>query len=71
VCETTIIFKSHHSQEIGGKQERIPIVIDGVKYEDNVEKVVVRRCKKENSFVTLPIMSFLPLRQDDLVNFKI
>ena len=48
----------------------IPIFIDGIKYEENAKKIVVKRYKKDNVHVAVPIVTFLPLRLDDLTNFK-
>jgi len=48
----------------------IPIVIDGVKHSEDAKKIIVKRCKKDNMHVTVPIITYLPLRVDDIHNSK-
>ena len=40
----------------------IPIVIDGVQYSEEAKKIVVKRYKKDNVHISVPLVSFLPLR---------
>jgi hypothetical protein len=47
---------------------RIPIRIDGVKYSENAKKIVIKRYRKDNVHVTVPVMTFLPMKVDDLSN---
>ena len=45
-----------------------PIVIDGVKFSEKPKKLVIKRFRKENIHVSVPIVSYLPLKCDDLFN---
>ena len=45
-------------------------MIDGVKYIEKAKKIVVKRFKKDNIHVSVPIVTYLPLRQDDISNYK-
>jgi hypothetical protein len=46
-------------------------MIDGVRYYEKAKKIIVKRYKKDNIHVSVPIVSFLPLKTDDLANQKI
>ena len=46
----------------------IPIVIDGVKYSEEAKKIIVKRYKKDNVHVSVPIVTYLPLKIEDLHN---
>lgn len=48
--------------------KEIPIYIDGVKYNSNAKKIVIKRFKKDNIQTSIPLVSFLPLKQDNLTN---
>ena len=50
--------------------KEIPIIIDGVKYSEDAKKIVVRRYKRDNVHVSVPIITYLPLKVDDLPNSK-
>ena len=49
----------------------IPIIIDGVKYSEDGKKIVVRRYRRDNVHVSVPVITYLPLKVDDLHNTKI
>jgi hypothetical protein len=57
-------------QTLSPNLREIPIVIDGVKHSEEAKKIVVKRCKKDNMHVTVPIITYLPLRVDDIHNSK-
>jgi hypothetical protein len=46
----------------------IPIYIDGIEYREEAKKIVVKRFKKDNVQVSVPIVTYLPLKMDDLPN---
>ncbi|CDW82225.1 UNKNOWN [Stylonychia lemnae] len=50
------------------KLENIPLVIDGQKYEESAKKFIIKRYKKDNIHVSIPLATFLPLRIDDIFN---
>ncbi len=66
--------QSENRGENGGlesdKKLNIPIFIDGREYNEEASKIVVKRYIKDNVHVTVPIVTFLPLRMDDLPNSK-
>ncbi len=47
---------------------QIPIYIDGIEYTEEAKKIVVKRLKKDNVHVSVPIVTYLPLKMDDLPN---
>ena len=40
-------------------------MIDGVRYSEKAKKIVVKRYKKDNIHVSVPIVSYLPLRNNE------
>lgn len=46
----------------------IPIFIDGIEHREDSKKIVVKRLKKDNVHVSVPIITYLPLKMDDLPN---
>lgn len=51
--------------------EDIPIKIDGIKFNEKAKKIVIKRYKKDNVHVSVPIVSYLPLKCDNLPNQKL
>lgn len=45
-------------------------MIDGIKYQEEARKIVIKRYKKDNIHVSMPIVTYLPLKQVDLPNSK-
>eukprot|EP00347_Sterkiella_histriomuscorum_P023566 403334151 len=56
-------------EDSGIKVSSVPLIIDGNQIkEKDAKKFVIKRYKKDNIHVSVPIMSYLPLRSDDLIN---
>lgn len=58
----------HNITKPNRRVEEGQIVIDGVKYFEHPKKIVVKRFKKDSVHVSVPVVSFLPLKSDDLFN---
>jgi hypothetical protein len=50
------------------KTADIPIIIDGNKINEPAKKLVIKRFKKDNIQVHVPVVTYLPLKSDDLPN---
>lgn len=46
------------------------MMIDGIKIDEPAKKLVIKRFKKDNVQVHVPVVTYLPLKSDDLPNYK-
>ena len=74
VSKTVIDFTEANVVNIGGKNATITLTIDGERmFADQaktVQKIVVTRLQNQGEQVTVPIMTFLPLREPEFERLR-